>query len=94
VYCETGTEAPYVHHCFIYDNAWADTLCGDNFHDIVYGNPLFCDFMEGDVSLCADSPCLPGVTWPSLVGSEGEGCPPCGDPVEPRSWGEIKALYR
>ena len=94
VYCETGTETPHIHHSFIYGNADGDTLCGGNHHDIVNADPLFCDMAGGDLTLCADSPCLAGATWPSLVGARDQGCGPCGNAVEPTMWGNIKAMYR
>lgn len=94
VYCENGTETPTIDHCFVFGNAGGDTLCGGNFTDIEYSDPLLCDAEGGDVTICADSPCLPGETWPSLVGAKGEGCPACGSPVEGSTWGRIKAMYR
>ncbi len=92
--CRQGTETPYIHHCFVYGNAAGDTLCGGNFHDIEIADPRFCDMPEENFMLCQNSPCLAGATWPSLVGAHGEGCPPCGNAVEPLSWGAIKAMYR
>jgi hypothetical protein len=94
VACMVGTETPHVHHCVVYGNAGTDTLCGGNFHDIANVLPLFCDRLNGDYTLCADSPCLAGHTWPELVGAEGQGCPACGNATEPRTWGAVKALYR
>ncbi|MFH1314251.1 MAG: right-handed parallel beta-helix repeat-containing protein [Candidatus Eisenbacteria bacterium] len=94
VNCRDGTETPYIHHCFVYGNADTDTLCGGNFHDIENLDPLFCDMPSGNYTLCGDSPCLAGETWPDLVGAESQGCPACGNAVEPLSWGAIKALYR
>jgi hypothetical protein len=94
VYCETGTETPYIHHCFVYGNAESDTLCGGNYHDIVNADPLFCDMDGGDLTLCSDSPCLAGATWGSLVGARDQGCGPCGNATEPATWGSIKATYR
>jgi hypothetical protein len=94
VYCENGTETPSINHCFVFANAGGDTLCGGNFEDIEYVDPRFCGVESGDVTLCADSPCLPGATWTSLVGAEGEGCAACGSPVEQLTWGAIKAMYR
>jgi hypothetical protein len=94
VHCAGETEAPHIHHCFVYGNAGGDSLCGGNFHDIVKLNPLFCDRAEGDYTLCQNSGCLPGVTWPSLVGAHGQGCGPCENAVEAGTWGEIKAMYR
>jgi hypothetical protein len=92
--CTGGTETPHVHHCFLCMNAGGDTLCGENYHDIEYADPLFCDRAGGEFTLCENSPCLPGETWPSLVGAHGDGCPPCESGTEPTSWGAIKAIYR
>jgi len=94
VYCDQGTETPHIHHCFVCANAGGDTLCGGNFHDIDNSDPLFCDRDNEKFTLCENSPCLPGVTWASLVGAHGQGCPPCESATEPMSWGAIKALYR
>jgi parallel beta-helix repeat protein/predicted outer membrane repeat protein len=94
VCCSQGTETPEIHHCFVYGNAGGDSLCGGNHHDIVYEDPRLCDVTAGDYALCADSPCLPGVTWPSLVGANGQGCEACGSAVEPATWGSIKGLFR
>jgi predicted outer membrane repeat protein len=91
-----GTATPEIHHCFVYGNVGAhgDTLCGGNDHDIEYQDPLICGFMSEYYWICEDSPCRPGVTWPSLVGAWGVGCDPCGSPVEPATWGTVKALFR
>lgn len=94
VYCETETETPYIHHCFVYANAEGDTLCGGNYHDIENADPLFCDMDGGDLTLCSDSPCLAGETWGSLVGARDQGCGPCGNAIEPGTWGSIKAMYK
>jgi len=93
VYCNEGTETPSISHCFVFGNAEGDSLCGGNYHDNMYVNPLLCDWEMDNVTLCADSPCLPGVTWASLVGSEEEGCAACGTAVRPTSRGVIKAMY-
>jgi len=93
VLCDTGSEDPIITHCVVYGNAGGDSLCGD-YHDNAYEDPLFCDMPDGDLTLCADSPCLPGATWPERVGAHGQGCTACGSAVEPASWGRIKSLYR
>ena len=62
VYCDEGTETPSIHHCLVFGNADGDSLCGGNYHDIEYVDPLLCDWEHDDVTLCADSPCLPGAT--------------------------------
>jgi predicted outer membrane repeat protein len=94
--CQSGTETPDIHHCFVYDNVGAhgDTVCGGNDHDIEYADPCFCGFMSGDYWLCEDSPCRAGATWPTQVGAYPAGCDPCGSPVEPVTWGTLKALFR
>ena len=94
IYCESEAETPSIDHCFVFGNDSGDTLCGGNFTDIEYTDPRLCDIEEGNVELCADSPCLPGATWVSLVGAEGQGCGPCGSGVEESTWGRIKAMYR
>lgn len=93
VLCDEGTETPSISHCFVFGNAEGDSLCGGNYHDNEYVNPLLCDWEMDDVTLCADSPCLPGATWPSLVGAQDAGCAACGTAVEEMSWGVIKAMY-
>ncbi len=93
VFCDTGGD-PTISHCFIYENAGGDSLCGESYHDNMWADPLFCGVGGGDYTLCADSPCLPGVTWPSLVGAHSQGCGPCGSAVEAVTWGAIKAVYR
>ena len=64
------------------------------------GDPGFCDAENGDLRLCADSPCLSG-TLPNgqshdLIGALGVGCGDCGPHVDssPRTWGSVKAMYR
>ncbi len=61
-------------------------------------DPLFCDLLGGDYTLCANSPCLPGNHpdgWEcGLIGARGGGCGDCTSPVEEVTWGAIKALYR
>jgi hypothetical protein len=92
--CDEGTETPHIHHCVVYGNASGDALCGGNFHDIVNSNPLFCDRPNENFTLCENSPCLPGATWPELVGAHGQGCGSCENAVLPTTWGAIKAIYR
>ncbi len=62
--------------------------------------PAFCnyEFEPYDLSLCDQSPCLPGNhpdgSGCGLIGALGEGCI-CGPSVtRPSTWGGIKALYR
>ena len=90
--------------CDLYGNAGGDWVgyeasqqgSNANFR----ADPGFCDLASGDVSLCADSWCLPG-TLPNgqghgQIGAVGQSCGACGPlvPVEARSWGAVKAGYR
>lgn len=85
---------PVIRRSVFYSNALGDSLCGD-YADNRFMDPLLCDHVSGDVSLCADSPCLPGNSpWGELVGALGEGCPPCETACESITWGGVKALYR
>ena len=98
--CTDGTCSPILLCCDIYGNAGGDyTGCiADQF--AVDGNfsadPLFCDIWNGDFSVEACSPCLPGNNpygAPPGCGSHESGCG-CGEATEPVTWGSIKALYR
>ncbi|MBD3160747.1 MAG: hypothetical protein GF346_01270 [Candidatus Eisenbacteria bacterium] len=60
-------------------------------------DPLFCGPTEGDFTLRADSPCLPG-NHPNgddcrLIGALDEGCSPP-TPVLTTTWGALRAGYR
>jgi len=92
IYCQEGA-TPYVAYCDIYGNAGGDDNCGSSYMN---GNedPRFCDMDEGDLTLCANSWCLPGGGSPALIGARGEGCGNCDSPVAPATWGTVKALYR
>ena len=94
VYCLMSGDSE-IFQCYVFGNAGGDSLCG-TFHDNMFVDPLLCDYELGDVSLCADSPCLPtgDNPWGILIGALGAGCGPCGSPVRESSWGAIKALYR
>jgi len=85
--------------CDVCGNAggdWAGCLAGqEDANDNTGEDPLFCDLQGGDLTLCADSPCLPINNVPGvLIGAHGEGCDACGPAVEPTSWGSIKARFR
>ena len=77
----------------IYGNEGGDVAPG--YSTLVDGDPLFCDLAYGDISLCSNSPCLPGNnTYGVLIGFADQGCPECDSAVRESSWGKIKALYR
>ncbi|MBM3288245.1 MAG: hypothetical protein FJY88_12990 [Candidatus Eisenbacteria bacterium] len=78
--CETrwgGVSDPLLTCCDLYGNTGGDwTGCVAD-QEGVSGNvsvdPLFCDLMNGNVSLRADSPCLSSSVC-GTVGAEGQGC--------------------
>jgi len=95
VNCDEGTETPLITHCILFGNAGGDDLCGGNHYDNAVIDPAFCDVWGYDLTLCEDSPCLPGLSpWGMPIGALGQGCPPCGTTVESTTWGGIKAMYR
>lgn len=57
-------------------------------------DPLFCDYPSGDLTLQANSPCLPG-NHPngSDCGTIGSTEATCSNATEPTTWGRIKALF-
>lgn len=78
----------------LYGNIGGNTYPGDH-PDNLIGDPLFCDVFADDFTLCTNSPCLPGINgWGELVGAYDTACGDCDSPVEPASWGRIKAMYR
>jgi hypothetical protein len=92
IYCEDGA-TPYVAYSDIYGNAGGDDVCFSSYSN---GNedPRFCDMDAGDLTLCANSGCLPDGIGPALIGAWGQGCSDCTSPVAPATWGAVKALYR
>jgi predicted outer membrane repeat protein len=85
--------------CCIYGNEegdWVDSIAGmESLYDNMEVDPCFCGLLTGDLTLCADSPCLPENNLPSVqIGAHGVGCDVCGSAVEATSWGRIKALHR
>jgi len=98
-----GVCEPVLDCCDVYGNEGGDWIGCLSEQYGQRGNfsqdPLMCKPGSLDVSLCADSPCLPG-NHPQgvdckLVGALDAGCDACGPvAVTPRSWGLIKTLYR
>jgi len=89
-----GRAAPTVLHCVSFENDGGDDL-GSGAVDNLFEDPLFCGVESGDVTLCANSPCLPeGNVWSEAIGACDAGCGSCDSPVVMTSWGTIKALYQ
>jgi hypothetical protein len=89
-----GTNIPSTTHCCVFGNADGDSLIGT--HSVCsFDDPRFCDVYAGDLSICGNSPCAPGVNpWGIVVGAYDVGCADCTAPAEERSWGAIKAMFR
>jgi hypothetical protein len=82
-------------HCIIYGNP-GDAPRSDGERENLDVNPLFCDLGSWDLTVCDDSPCLPGDPenpWGEQIGVYGGGCGSCDTPVEESTWGAIKAMY-
>lgn len=87
-------DPPLLTHSVVYGNTHGDSLCCD-MSDNLFVDPLFCDAALDDLTLCANSSCLPDSNaWGELVGAMGKGCGPCDSAVQAHSWGAIKARYR
>lgn len=88
---------PVVKHCDIFGNAAGDDPCG-TLNEHIDIDPLFCGMdLAGDISLCANSPCLPiqgHNPWNELIGASDEVCTECATPAAPMTWGRVKALFR
>lgn len=73
LHCGPGGEPVMTRSC-VYGNAGGDSLCGSHW-DNLFTDPLFCDMMAGDLTLHADSPCLPANNpWAERIGAWGLGC--------------------
>jgi len=93
LHCD-DVSSPTISRSYIFGNVEEDDSCGD-YYDNVIEDPRLCDFDDDDVTLCADSPCLPrNNAWGELVGAHGQGCDACSTPVEATSWGTVKGLFR
>ena len=51
--------SPYTTRSCVFANGELNELCGTYTTSILYVNPLFCDLEAGDLTLRADSECLP-----------------------------------
>lgn len=89
-----GGGNPTITHCAIYGNEAGDDLCGSPGENI-FVDPRFCNMADNNLTLCANSVCLPeNNAWNEQVGAHEWGCAACDSPVESTTWGAIKGLYR
>jgi predicted outer membrane repeat protein len=86
---------PSFTHCIVYGNAGGDSLCGAH-TDNRFEDPLLCGLATGDLTLCANSPCIAAnnTPWNLDIGAHGSGCGDCDSPVTRMSWGALKGIYR
>jgi predicted outer membrane repeat protein len=96
IQCDANTSIT-LECCDLWGNTggdWVDCTADQaGTHGNLSKDPLFCDVLEGDYTLRADSPCAPPQSGDcGLIGSEVIGCKPLS--IEHRSWGSIKSLYR
>jgi hypothetical protein len=94
--CYEGTESLTLQCTNVFGNEGGDWVGCISGQELVNGNlvgdPLFCDRPGGDFSIDAQSPCAPDNSGScGLVGARPV---MCDSPVQARSWGEIKAMYR
>ena len=98
VYCKDGAVVT-ADGCAVFGNAggdWVDCLSGQE--TLLFNSdadPLFCDMMNGNFHLCENSYChymnnTPGVQ----IGAHDVQCDACDSPVDLKSWGTIKAMFR
>jgi len=98
VYCEEGA-AVTAEECAVFGNEggdWVDCLFGQETLDYNSdADPLFCDMLNGDFHLCENSYCHFANNVPEVqIGAHEVQCDACDSPVETKSWGNIKAMYR
>jgi hypothetical protein len=80
---------------FVYANeSGDDELVGTRIRNDV--DPRFCDLYSDDFRLCSNSWCLAVNlhSWQFNIGATTQQCASCTSPVEVRSWGTIKAMFR
>ena len=72
-YCDDSD--PFTTLSCVFDNGSENDLCGPHSTSMLYEDPLFCDLESGDLTLRADSPCLPeNNQWEVQMGAFGQGC--------------------
>jgi hypothetical protein len=93
VSCEGAGATPEIAYSCVFGNVGGNALCGTHY-DNLFEDPLFCNYGAWDLTLDAESPCLPvNNPWNVLMGAYDKGC---GGPAtaRPATWTSIKAMYR
>ena len=100
IYCSDAESQPILNCCDVYGyegGDWVDCIADQlGVNGNFSADPLFCDVVNGDLTLNANSPLLPG-NHPNghdcgLIGAWGDGGG--ATPVLDRTWGEIKEQFR
>lgn len=90
----TPTDGAWVIRSVVFGNAGGDSLECAHVENIFH-DPLFCNDVTDDYTLCDDSFAVHyNNMWGEQIGAYESGCEPCGTPVEPATWGAVKALFR
>lgn len=80
-------------HSITFANGGSDDLPGIN--NLIGVDPLFCDISTDYYFLCANSPGLAeNNEYGQFIGVYRSACGDCNSPVQPITWGSLKALYR
>ncbi len=82
---------PITHNDFV--SGFSISAPGDSVLANLSVDPLFCDLPAGDLALQSCSPCVGVAHDGGDIGRLGVGCE-CASPVEPVTWGRLKALFR
>jgi hypothetical protein len=97
VYCQTHPQYPPslpVMGCNLFWDVVEPT--GSDCPDagsVIRADPLFCDPVSEDFTVCADSPAISDSC--GFLGAFGAGCSPCAEVnTQPSTWGALKSLYR
>lgn len=89
---EVGGSDATTTHCCVFANAGGDSLGGIHFENL-FSDPFFCGPADMDLTLRADSPCLPSNNeWGVLMGAWGQGCAVTA--TDKTTWGRLKAMFR
>jgi len=73
IFCDGSS--PYTTLSCVFGNGTLNEICGSYTTSMLYEDPLLCDVQYEDLTLRADSPCLPeNNEWGVRMGAFGEGC--------------------
>lgn len=89
-----GSQDPPTVACSdIYGNRGGDSLFGIDKGGNFSADPLFCGAAIGNLTISAESPCAPENSGEcGLIGAQPVACGAVS--LEPKSWGQIKGMYR